>query len=570
MGKKSSKQIEKELAVIKQVHDKIEDVGIVKEKSVRDMYSLCLACRDLKQDGAGTLLELTARTKWAAATLCQKESIQDIKDIWWNCFKLEAPYLFESFMIYMDRKRPARERFYQPRIRPLHAVARGVQDLADNQLDELFVNLPPRTGKTTIVRLAMLWYASRNTELSNLYSAFSDKITKRFYEGIMEFIKDPTYTYNEIFPDITIAKTNGDDETIDLVRVKSYPTFTCRSIYGTLNGSCDCTGLAVSDDLLSGIEEALSPDRLETVWGKFDNNFVSRLKTDQGAKMINMGTRWAIADPQGRRQFLLENSNEFRNVRYRIVAIPALNDKDESNFDYPYGVGFSTETYLQRRASFEQNADEASWFAQYQQEPIDRQGALFASGSMKFYNGVLPKNEDGEVVPDRIFMAVDEAFGGGDFVSGPICYQFGDDYYIHDVVFDKGDKYATRPMIAEAIVRNGVQAVLFEETKTTADYHEGVQEELDKYGYSCTISTKAPSTQIAKRVRIFDKSPEIREMYFRDANCRNPAYQRFITNLFEFKMEGKVKNDDAPDSMALLCEMKVNTKRMTRIIDSPI
>ena len=561
-----TEKVRQEIEVIKQVVKEISKVGFLKEQSVKDMYQLVMAATSYGEDGKEILLKLTAKLKWC---ILQMPKSEELHEMYWDCLRREAPYLFESFMLYMERRRKPSERFYQPRINPLKQVADGVQALADGELDELFVNLPPRTGKTTIVRLAQLWFASRNPERSNLYSAFSDKITKPFYNGIMEFITDPTYAYYEIFPKNKIVKTNGDDETIDLNRAKSYPTFTCRSIYGTLNGSCDCTGLAVADDLLSGIEEALSADRLETVWGKFDNNFMSRIKFDQGAKLINMGTRWALGDPQGRRQFLLENNLEYKDRRYRVVSIPALNDKEESNFDYPYGVGFSTQTYKQRRASFEQNADIASWFAQYQQEPIDRQGALFTAGNMKFYNGVLPVNEDGEVKPDRIFAAVDEAFGGGDFVSMPIAYQFGDAIYIHDVVFDDGDKFVTRPLIVEAIARNGIQAVQFEETKTTADYHEWVQNECADRGLQVTITTKAPSTQIAKRIRIFDKSPEIREMYFRDTSCRSAEYQKFITNLYEFKMEGKVKHDDAPDSLAQLCDMKIKKSQVTMIYNSP-
>ena len=517
--------------------------------SMRDYYQLIMACKDEK-----LMLSLVAKLKAASET--------KNRTMYWECLRKEAPYYFESFMLFMERKRDKEEKFYETRVNPLRQVAQGIQDLRDDKLDELFVNLPPRTGKTTIVKLAMLWWGSVDTESSNLYTCFSDKISKAFYNGLTEFITDPTYAYKEIFPKNKIVKTNGDDETIDLNRVKTYPTFTCRSLYGTLNGSCDCSGLAVADDLLSGIEEALSADRLETVWGKFDNNFMSRQKT--GSKLINMGTRWALGDPQGRRQFLLENNPAFSSRRYRVIAIPALNENDESNFDYPYSKGFPTPVFLQRRASFETNADEASWFAQYQQEPIDRQGALFSAANLKFYNGVLPEGE-----PDRVFGAVDEAFGGGDYVSMPIAFQYGDSVYIHDVVFDNGDKFVTRPLIADAIEKYKVQAVQFEETKTTADYHEWVAEELFKRGVKCNITTKAAGTGMAKRIRIFDKAPEIREFYFRDNGVRSMAYQKFISNLYEFKMEGKVKHDDAPDSLAQLCGMLIKRNPTTMVFNSP-
>lgn len=474
----------------------------------------------------------------------------DLNELYWNVLLWEAPNLFESFLLYMEKNRPNDEKFYEPRINPLSLVVEAIQDLADDKLDELFINMPSRVGKTQIVKFAYVWWGSRNSELSNLYSAYSDKITTAFYTGCQELMTDPTYTYDEIFPENKIVKVNGEDETIDLNRVKTYPTFTCRSIYGTLNGACDCSGLAVADDLLSGIEEALSPDRLNTVWGKFDNNFMQRLK--KKAKLINMGTRWALLDPQGRRRTLLETKEEYKNRRYRVVCIPALDEKDESNFDYPYDLGYDTEYYHQRRASFEDNDDMASWFAQAMQEPIERQGALFTTESMRFYNGILPKGN-----PDRIFMAVDEAFGGGDYVSAPVCYQFSDDYYIHDVVFNNGDKFVTRPLIRDMILKHKIQAIQFEETKTTTDYHEWIDEELRKKQFRTNITWQPPSSQKSKLARIFDKAPEIREMYFLESNCRSREYQKFMQNIFSFKMEGKNPHDDAPDSMAQLCEMKL-------------
>lgn len=150
-------------------------------------------------------------------------------------------------------------------------------------------------------------------------------------------ITDPTYTYAEIYSNIVEKKlvTDGKDLTVDLIRKKTYPTFTMRSIYGTLNGACDCDGLGVYDDLFSGIDEALSEDRQNTVWGKFDNNFMPRIKPGK-AKLLGIGTRWAKKDVQGRRLDLLQNDPEYKGIRHREVIIPALNENGESNFDYPY------------------------------------------------------------------------------------------------------------------------------------------------------------------------------------------------------------------------------------------
>lgn len=155
-------------------------------------------------DVAKVAFEKENDTEWALKVTsyikdCCKWAIQNsievlqMDELYWKTMKTEAPYYFESFMFYMEKNRPPEERFYEPRINPLRQVAIAIQDLADDKLDELFINMPSRVGKTMIVKFAFLWWGSRNTELSNLYTAYSDKITKAFYIGILEMIDDPTY-----------------------------------------------------------------------------------------------------------------------------------------------------------------------------------------------------------------------------------------------------------------------------------------------------------------------------------------------------------------------------------------
>ena len=488
----------------------------------------------------------------------------DLVDKYYKMLKFESESIFESFMFYMEKNRYYKDRFYQPRVNPLKQVAQGIQDLVDDLLDEIFVNCPSRVGKTQIVKMGYLWYGSKFPEKSNLYSAYSDKITSGFYDGLIELMTDPTYTYSELFPKNVENKiiTDGKDLTIDLVRKKTYPTFTMRSIYGTLNGACDCSGLAVADDLFSGIEEALSVDRQETVWGKFDNNFMKRLK--RKAKLIDMGTRWAPRDVQGRRRELLESNVEYKDVRWRAIVIPALDENDESNFDYPYDLGYSTQDYRRIRASFEDNDDMASWLAQDQQEPIERLGALFTPDNMQFYN---PETEIPEGVPDRIFSHCDPAYGGGDYVSMPICYQFGNDFYIPDVVYNDGDKKITVPEVtsrfAGHLLRFGNKTgeAHFEETKTTSEYRTLCEKEWDKLGVAVnTTHDPAPNT-ISKVDRIKNHAPDIRKLYFVDINHRTKEYNKFMQNIFSFKYDGKNKHDDGVDSVAGLCDMIYGNKQ---------
>ena len=377
-------------------------------------------------------------------------------------------------------------------------------------------------------------------------------------------MEDPyTYRWKELFPDSKIASTNRAEDTLNLDRKKGYPSFTARSLYANLNGGCDCNGYLISDDLHSGIEEALSKDRLNTAWARVTNNLIPRAK--EGAKRLWIGTRWSMADCIARRLDILENDPKSAHIRYEVFNMPALDENDESNFDYKYGVGFSTQMYQQIRSSFERGDDIASFLSQFQGTPIERSGMLFSPDDFRYYNGVLPQDID----PDRIFMAVDPAWGGGDYVAAPIVYQYGEDMYIEDVVFNKGDKRSSQPEIVDKAIKYGVQAIYVEGTRVTADYGHGLDDLLRDRGYRLNLQTSSKHfTGGGKFERICDKAPEIKEfMVFRENGHRSKEYQAFMENVFSFKFSKSTKqHDDAPDSLAMAISFTRNGEAKAQIM----
>lgn len=524
----------------------------------QDLFELC---RNMEQEDFALAHDTNAQLRAkVTAAIKLRQNVSEFFNLYRRSLLFDAPHDFDSYLLYLEIDRKPAERFYQPRRKVMKQVVDALQMLVDDELDELFISMPPRVGKTTVLLFFVTWLIGRNSESSNLYSAYSDTITNAFYNGVLETIQDPvTYLWKDVFPDAKIVKTNAQEETINIDRRKRYPSLTCRSLYGTLNGACDCNGFLIADDLIGGIEEALNKDRLITAWGKTDNNLIPRAK--ETAKILWCGTRWSMIDPSGKRMDLLENDERLKSIRYRIINLPALDENDESQFDYNYGVGFSTDYYRQRRASFERNNDMASWMAQYMGEPIERDGALFSPGEFRYYNGVLPAGE-----PDRVFMAVDPAFGGGDFVAAPVCFQYGDDIYVHDVVYDSGDKRITQPLLAKAVKDYDVQAMQIEANKSTEGYKDGVGELLKKENIRINLTTKAAPSDKSKFQRIFDKAPDIREMMiFRESGKRSKAYSLFMQNVFSYKMFAKNKNDDAPDSLAMAISMVRSPSRRCEV-----
>ena len=467
------------------------------------------------------------------------------REILKKTYLLWARDRFDDFMLYIEWNRPLAEKYWLPRRNKLLPICNALQELEDGELDELFLSQPPRTGKTTLIMFFLVWIMLRNSERSNLYCSYTDSVVKVLYSGILEVLTDTTtYLWHDVFPECQIASTDAKDLLINIDRRKRYASFTGRSLYGTLNGACDCNGYAIGDDLISGIEEAMNKDRLNNAWSKVDNNFLPRAK--QNAKILWIGTRWSLTDPIARRYDVLKNDPKFKNRRFKEVNIPALNEKDESNFDYACGVGFDTEFYQQRRASFERNNDYASWSAQYMGLPIERDGTVFSPDELRYFNGELPEND-----PDSVFMAIDPSWGGGDFVASPIIYQYGNDLFIKDVVYSNLEKNYTQAEIVSKAIKHKVTRIYCEGNKMTGSYGQDIIELLKNKNYRCNvqISTKH-FTGTGKEQRIFDKAPDIREnMVFLDK--RDKEYELFMQNVFSFSIMGKNKHDDAPDSLAM-------------------
>lgn len=245
-------------------------------RAYEDVFSLC---RSIEESDFKLAHDTNAELRSYISRGMKTSAYAKLFDLYRRSLLFDAPYKFDSYLLYIEINRKPEERFYQPRRRILKQVVDNLQKLVDDELDELFISMPPRVGKTTILMFFVTWLIGRNSESSNLYSAYSDTITKAFYNGVLETIQDPvTYLWKDVFPSAKVVQTNSADETLNIDRKKRYPSLTCRSLYGTLNGACDCNGVEISDDLIGGIEEAMNKDRLMSAWSKVDNNLLPRAK----------------------------------------------------------------------------------------------------------------------------------------------------------------------------------------------------------------------------------------------------------------------------------------------------
>lgn len=523
-------------------------------ETLKDLFDMA---RVVYEEDSSELNYALKITKYVKEMVFYLPAEEVLNDLYWNVLLWEAPNVFESFLLYMEKNRTFKKKFYEPRMNPLKIVVNDLQDLEDGKIEFLGVSLPPRVGKSTLCIFFFAWICGKRPASHNAMSGHSGILADRFYNDILKLTENEEYTFHEIFPDVKLANKSSEKNEIFYDDVESFATVTCRGIDGTWTGAVDISddGYLYVDDLVRDRKESLSPRRLEGRYQDYLNILVDR-KND-GSKELMVGTRWNVMDPLGRIE------KEFKNdPRYRFRKIPALNENGESNFNYPV-KGFSTQYYLDMKKKLDKN----EWEAKFMQKPFLREGLLFPLDELRYYNGVLPEGDH------RVVSACDVAWGGGDSLSQPVGYEYENgDVYIPKWVFNKGVKEVTIPLVAGTIMGEKIREIQFEANNGGDMYCKYISEKLDEYGYRCSCTHKKAPGNMEKLSKIIAYSGDIkRNFIFLEEELQDEEYSAAMEELGMFVQIGKNEHDDSPDGLTQLA-MKLygDMGGPAEIVDSPV
>lgn len=480
----------------------------------------------------------------------------EVLDIVRDAYCIRGKRHFDDYMIATEWNREKNARFWLPRRKilegELHLATKLDNFMNDPNMRLLSLSMPPGTGKSTLIKFLLAYIAGVYPMSANMYVSYSDGMIKMMYDSVVDMLTDDfEYQHTRIFGERATPTTSAQYGTISYRRRGDFPTIGMISLGGSVTGRTRANKFLITDDLVKNAEVARSPERLEKLWQDYTSTLTTRQIGDN-VKQIMLGTIWSAYDPISR--MMSEHEND---PRYEFVCIPVWDENEHSNFLYDHPDRYTDEKIRERQESL----DPVDFSCLYLQNPVEKEGMPLKANELMYYNGVLP---DGEV--DDIFFVTDVAWGGGDSLSMPIIYVYGDDWYLHDVVFDTSNKEVTRPRVVGKILQHACKSGRFEANNGGDEYADKVDEILrNDYGYMCNITSQKAPTNMGKLVRIEQYIPEIKKVYYRGKDFRDEEYNRFMKELCSISFRSKNLHDDAADSMAMAVDYKNTNVRHCKV-----
>ena len=474
----------------------------------------------------------------------------DMLDLYYRSHLFDAPHFFDSFCIYIEKDRAPEKQFYLPRRKQLLPCVDALQDLEKGEIELLGISEPPGIGKTTLAEFFITFTVGRHPFLPNLIGSHNNAFLTGVYGELLR-IFDPMgdYKWGDVFPGLGVVGTNAKDLMIGIGYTKAddmrQKSIELSSIGSGNAGKVRAMNLLYCDDLVDGIETAMSRDRLDKLWQTYYTDLRQR-KVGTRCKELHIATRWSIHDVIGRLEMEYEG-----DPRARFIKFPALNEDDESNFDYPYGLGYTTEALRKQRDIM----DEPSFLALYQNTPIEREGVLYDAAELRRYFQ-LPDKE-----PDAVLAICDTKEQGADYCVCPVFYQYGSDFYLDTIICDNSKVEIVQERVARLLVDRKVKMCRIESNRGGTIFAQNVEKRVKELGGMTSIQTRW--TQSNKETRVQINSALVKEhVLFKDESLypQDREYREAMTQLTTYSMMGRNKHDDVPDCLAMFVDWQMTDR----------
>jgi predicted phage terminase large subunit-like protein len=418
--------------------------------------------------------------------------------------------------------------FFTPGKKYLETIAANLQKVFEKKITKLMISLPPRAGKSYTVSLFCAWCLGKNPSGSIMRNSYSQEIASKFSYDIREIVQKENYL--AVFPYIKLKQDKAAVIDWALTSAKQTSYF-CGGVGGSITGK-GCDALAILDDPIKNIEDALSEVILTKTWQWYTSVHKARMEKD--CPEIQIGTRWSKKDVIGKLLDLQPDD-------WKIINVPALDEEGNSFCEEIK----STEEYLELKKVTE----DFIWEAEFMQKPIEAKGLLFPIEELNRFT----MSELSQQSPDTIIGYTDTADEGTDFLCSVIGRIYSENIYITDVVFSQQPVEITEALVSSLIIETNCDKMIIESNAGGKGFARNI-DDLIRNQSMCTIAKKYTTGN--KETRILMKSGQIKKYcWFRSDYETGSQYDLFMRQFSGYLRFSSNAHDDAVDAVTGLCEM---------------
>lgn len=453
---------------------------------------------------------------------------------------------------------------------------------------KLKLNIPPRHGKSYSLQRFEQWYLGRNNENTVITVSYNETLSNRFSANVRDGIDatkiDKKITiFSDVFPNTKIKY--GDAAKNIWALAGRFFNYLGTSFGGTLTG-VGCR-LGVIDDPVKSDKEAYNDTILQEQWDWYVDTYLSRIE-EGGYQIINM-TRWSTKDLCGRLE-QEEEADEWYTLSYPAcinadkvfkvlecrkakglkrckdcASFPCEAIKTEPLDDDGNMIGKMLCSALLSFKSWDSKRRLTSlpiFLANYQQQPVDVTGALYAQG-FKTYD---PETYDPDLA-EKHCSYTDTADTGSDSLCS-ICYDEIDGYaYVRDVYFTDESMEVTEKETARRFKLYDVRESVIESNNGGRGFARNVERILKKEWKWKRNNITWFHQSKNKRARILSHSTNVCEQVIMPEGWEK-RWPDFYKHLMAYQRKSKTaEHDDAPDCLTGVVEMvngEIKTKKKVR------
>ena len=436
---------------------------------------------------------------------------------------------FSFFTRYMFKKRLGKSFVISEHHQELFDQA---MKIAKGEQHNSIFNIAPRYSKTEImVKNFIAWSLAVNPKAKFIHLSYSDQLALDNSEEVKDMITSEEY--QELFPYVQVKKDSK-------AKNKWYTTegggVLARSAAGQVTGFG--AGSLEDDGLFGGaiiIDDPLKPDDAdsETLRDKVNHRFDSTIKNRVNSRktpIIVIMQRLHDNDLSG---YLMAQDAS----NWSITSMPVIKADGTALWEFKHTIEELNQLRLDNEFVFD---------TQYMQNPTPKEGLLFAPSDLNYFQGAI----DAELIDGKLAY-IDIADSGDDNHSVPFGYLVGNKIYIDDVVFTKLGTDENVTITANKINEHKPEFVRVESNFGGNMYVQLLTTEVNQ------LTTLLPIRAVGnKHSRITTLAGFIKQYcVFRSDYDKDSEYALFMKNVTQYTKSGKVKHDDAPDSLEGLCTM---------------